>query len=76
MIRNMRVFANTHLFADATIFITLLVIVAAGIDQIKMDGSELSTVDLINLSGASHALGISFFTFEGFGVLLPVQDLT
>lgn len=31
---------------------------------------------MINYSGCAKAMGIAFFSFEGFGVLLPVQDIT
>lgn len=75
MIRNIKLFASTHIFADSMILLTLIIIIASGCAKIKDEGSKLSNQPLINYTGCAKALGMSFFSFEGFGVLLPVQDI-
>ena len=75
-IKNIEIFAATHLFGDILVVITLLaVFVQAGI-EISNNGSRFHEVKPIDTSNFSAILGSAVFAFEGIGVTIPLQRIT
>ncbi len=71
MVRKIEVFAATHVFADAMIIITLIIIFSyAGIDIAK-DGTKFDSIKPVGDLWAD-AIGFSVYTYEGIGVILPI----
>ena len=75
-VRKIEVFAVTHVFGDAMIIITMIVIcIYAGIDVSK-DGWQPGSLQAFNSQLWPDAIGFSVYTFEGIGVILPIMDIT
>lgn len=75
MVRKIEVFAATHVFADAMIVITLVIIFAyAGMDISKY-GTKFESIKPVGDLWAD-AIGFSVYTYEGIGVILPIQEVT
>lgn len=75
MVRKIEVFAATHVFADAMIVITLIIIFAyAGMDISKY-GTKFDSIKPVGDLWAD-AIGFSVYTYEGIGVILPIQEVT
>lgn len=71
MVRKIEVFAATHVFADAMIIITLIIIFSyAGIDIAKY-GTKFDSIKPVGDLWAD-AIGFSVYTYEGIGVILPI----
>lgn len=75
-VRKIEVFASTHVFADAMILITILIIFAEGSHKMSRDGSLLGHIDYMVPEHFSIPIGISLVAFEGIGIIFPVQDVT
>lgn len=75
-VRRIQVFAATHIFADAMIAITIIIIVASGVHKFNSHGSLLSHVEWMNPEKFDFSFGIALMAFEGVGVVIPVQDIT
>lgn len=71
-VRRIEVFASTHVFGDAMIFITILIIFAEGIVKMTRDGSLLSHIDYFIPDHFSIPIGISLVSLEGAGIIFPV----
>ena len=75
MVRKIEVFAITHAFGDAMIIITLIIIfVYAGMD-ISDKGPQMDEIKPVGELWAD-AIGFSVYTYEGIGVILPIQEVT
>jgi len=73
LVRKIQVFAKFHVFANAMIVITVLVVIAYGIKEIGEDDVK-TPVPAINQFGS--AIGFSAYSFEGIGLILPVEEIT
>ena len=75
-VRKIEVFAVTHVFGDAMIIITMIIIcIYAGMDVGK-DGWQPGGLQALNSQLWPDAIGFSVYTFEGIGVILPIMDIT
>ena len=75
-VRRIQVFAATHVFADAMIAITIIIIMATGIRKMSNQGSLLKHVDYFNPEKFDIVFGISLVALEGVGIIIPVHDIT
>lgn len=76
-VRNIQVFAVTHVFANFMIVVTLIIIIVEGFININENGFENGgdLVPMFNTVSYSDAIGFSVYAFEGIGIILPVQDI-
>ena len=75
LVRKIEVFAVTHLFGDIMIIITIVIIfIYAGMDLAK-DGVQMKGIHAVDPYWAD-AIGFSVYTYEGIGVILPIQEIT
>lgn len=79
-VRKIEIFASTHIFADCMILITLIyVIVCGGLTIRKRNENDEpgpEKVKPIVSSGWAVGFGWSIYSYEGIGIILPVQDVT
>ena len=77
LVRKIEAFAKFHIFGDAMIIITLIVMcVFAGIQDEK-DGWENSPeLTWFNKKLWPDAIGFAVYSFEGVGVVLPIYEIT
>jgi amino acid permease len=71
-IRNIQVFAMTHIFADLMVMLTLLTIVVYGSISLSQNGSRFSELEFAVPSKMSGVFGSSIFAFEGVGIIIPM----
>jgi len=78
LVRKIEKFAFTHLFADVMIVLTLIVVVVFGIMYWQDHGGQINNpgIHFINPTSWYDAIGFSVYSYEGIGVILPVQDVT
>ena len=77
-VRKIELFAQTHVFADIMILVTLIyVIIYGGVytGRKDPDNSPESTPAFVS-SGLATGFGFSIYSFEGIGIIFPVQDVT
>lgn len=74
-VRKIEIFASTHIFADVMILITLLYVIIMGIRKLSLQGPSEPKVKPITESWAV-GFGWSIYSYEGIGIILPVQDIT
>lgn len=75
-VRKIEKFAVTHIFADAMIVITLVIVMVYGVKNIGENGSQLKTIYALNPETWSSAIGFSVFSYEGIGTVLPIAEIT
>lgn len=71
-VRKIEIFAQTHVFADIMILITLLYVIIAGGVYLKNEGMPEKRVPPTILSGWATGFGSSIYSYEGIGIILPV----
>jgi len=76
LVRKIEKFAATHIFADAMILITLIVVISFATVNLRQTGSRLDTVYAFNPVTWSSSIGFAVYAYEGIGMILPVQDIT
>jgi len=76
-VRKIEIFSSTHVFADIMIVLTIVIIMIYGCIQWSDNGhSMVSTVPFFNPVTYSDAIGFALYSYEGIGVILPIQDIT
>lgn len=75
-VRKIEIFAQTHVFADIMILIMLIYVIIMGGLYLKDRGQPEKKVPPIVGSGWATGFGFSIYSFEGIGIILPVQDVT
>ena len=80
LVRKIEKFAVTHVFADVMILITLLTIVVYGAIELADNGNQITKkqegVYAVNPVTWASSIGFAVYSYEGIGVILPVQDIT
>ena len=69
-IRNIKIFAMMHVFADLIILIMTIVVLVCCFIKIQERGSMLETVPFYGQF--SDDFGFSIYAFEGKGLVLPI----
>jgi amino acid permease len=75
LIRKIEKLSVTHLFGDAMIIITLIVVFVYGglaMGDRTPTGFDPKGVDFINASLFPDAIGFAVYAYEGIGVVLPI----
>jgi len=75
LIRKIEKLSVTHLFGDAMIIITLVVIFIYGgiaMSNNTPPGFKSEGIDFLNVSLFPDAIGFSVYAYEGIGVVLPI----
>lgn len=75
-VRKIEIFAQTHIFADIMILLTLIYVIAMGAIKLSKDGIPEKKVRPIEPEGWPTGFGFAIYSFEGIGIILPVQDVT
>jgi solute carrier family 36 (proton-coupled amino acid transporter) len=69
-------FAKAHFFADCVILFTLAVILYFAAQSVQANGWLSQSLPLVDTSMWPNVFGFAVFTFEGVGIVLPIQDMT
>lgn len=75
LVRKMENFAATHIFADVMIILTLIAIFSYAGISLSNNGPKIEGIGPIGDLWAD-AIGFSVYTYEGIGVILPMQEVT
>lgn len=76
-VRKIEIFASTHVFANVMICVTMLYVIVEGGFDIKNKGDfTLGGGTPPVASTFATAIGFSIYSYEGIGIVLPVQDVT
>ena len=77
-VRKIEIFASTHVFADLMILVMLIYIITMGIIYKKDDTQDHNEATLKPFYGSGWATGFGFsiYSYEGIGIILPVQEVT
>jgi len=77
LIRKIEKFAFFHVFADIAIMIGIITIVVFGFLELKKNDWKFSDdTQMINNKTFLSFIGLSAYTFEGIGIILPVMETT
>ena len=76
MVRSVSWFAKLHIFGDFMILLTICVILGYSGASVKNNGFLDNDAKLFNKSLWPNTIGFAIYSFEGIGVILPVQDIT
>ena len=73
-VRKIELFAQTHVFADIMILVTLIyVIIYGGVYASRTDANDKAeTTPPFVGSGLATGFGFSIYSFEGIGIIFPV----
>lgn len=75
MVRKIEVFASFHIFADIMIIVSIITIFGYAGKSLGTDGIQLDGIKPVDKLWAD-AIGFSVYTYEGIGVVLPIQEIT
>jgi proton-coupled amino acid transporter len=76
LVRKIDIFAATHVFGNIMMVTAFISLFYYGSWDLKTKGNHWNEVDFIYPSQFSAVLGSAIFSFEGIGLLMPVQNLT
>lgn len=77
-VRKIEIFASTHVFANTMICATMLYVVVEGAFHIADNHGDFELGGGVPpVAGTfAQAIGFSIYSYEGIGIVLPVQDVT
>jgi proton-coupled amino acid transporter len=76
MVRKIETYAKFHVFGDAMIFLTVFTCMGYATHSITTNGWMAQGLPLFNKSKWPNIIGFAVYSFEGIGVILPIQDIT
>ena len=76
MVHKPQKFARAHIFADVVILFTVAAILYFVVQSIQSNGWMATDLPLINRDKWANVIGFAVYSFEGVGVILPIQDMT
>lgn len=75
-VRKIEKFNATHIFADALIVITAIIVIIYTI-KYAVDQHGLGPgLEVLNKSTFLNIIGFSVYAYEGIGIILPCMDIT
>lgn len=76
-VRKIEIFASTHVFANTMICVAMLYVVIEGGFELKSKGDFVLGGGTPPVARTfATAIGFSIYSYEGIGIVLPVQDVT
>jgi hypothetical protein len=74
LVRKIEVYAKFHVFANCMIAITIATVFIYGFIELGKDKPNIPKIPFSNVPGT--AIGFSAYSYEGIGLVFPVQDIT
>jgi len=76
MVRKIQTFSKFHLFGDIMIFLTVFTCMGYATASVVNNGWLDKDLPLFNSQLWPNSIGFAIYSFEGIGVILPIQDIT
>lgn len=76
LFRKIQVFAKFHVFGDVMIALLIVTCLAYATKGVATDGWKDENLPLFNKKEWPNCIGFAVYSFEGIGVIIPIQDIT
>lgn len=76
LVRKIQTFAKFHLFGDIMVLLTVVVCIVYSSISVANNGWLDKDLPLFNNKEWPNCIGFAVYSFEGIGVILPIQDIT
>lgn len=76
LVRKIQTFAKFHLFGDIMVLLTVVTCIVYSSVSVSNNGWLDEGLPLFNKKEWPNCIGFAVYSFEGIGVILPIQDIT
>jgi len=76
MVRKIQTFAKFHIFGDVMIALLVVTSLAYATKDVVDNGWKAKGLPAFNSNDWPNCIGFAVYSFEGIGVILPIQDIT